>query len=319
MSYDYEDPPDRPKSPAVQAALQRGQGGGQRRTKSEGPGDDYVEVKERIQWFYATYPEGALVTSKLQMLVIGGADYVVVQAEAFRNAGDPHPGTGSSWMAVPGTTPYTRGSELENTETSAWGRAIASLGGLVDRSVASAQEIRSKGGDEIEPPSRPGNAETLRAAAATAAAEVPAVEVVPDPEPEPEPEKPKAKKEKPPKAEEPPPSPPEPVDAPEPVSAAPVAGEATPEPPGEPEQAPATAGMAVTRGEDGKAGLDYDEFMRLAREKFIPTGHIGATARNLVEKGVIRPTDSVKKMDDEERLSLLLAAMATFDEPPPAT
>ena len=53
---------------------------------------------------------------------------------------------GYSWLEIPGTTPYTKGSEVENAETSAWGRAIGSLGILIDASIASQNEIDAKAG-----------------------------------------------------------------------------------------------------------------------------------------------------------------------------
>ena len=50
----------------------------------------------------------------------------------------------------PGRTPYTRGSELQNAETSAWGRAIvAALAADTNRAgVASADEVRNRRADE---------------------------------------------------------------------------------------------------------------------------------------------------------------------------
>src|SRR5699024_1769975 len=61
---------------------------------------------------------------------------------------DPHPdtlpGIGHSQMGIPGPTTFTKGSEIENAETSAIGRAIAALGFSVHRSYASANEISNK-------------------------------------------------------------------------------------------------------------------------------------------------------------------------------
>jgi hypothetical protein len=113
---------------------------------------DYVEVKDRIAIFYELYPQGRLVTGKVYTeMGPDGTPRVVVKAKAYRTPDDPLPGKGTSWMALPGTTSYTRGSEVENTETSAWGRAIASLGILVDKSIASAQEVQNKQDDGAKP------------------------------------------------------------------------------------------------------------------------------------------------------------------------
>jgi hypothetical protein len=109
---------------------------------------DYVEVKDRIAIFYELYPSGRLCTAHVEMLTAPDeTQRVMVTAEAYRTPDDPHPGVGTSWMLIPGATPYTRGSEVENTETSAWGRAIASLGILIDRSIASGQEVANKRDD----------------------------------------------------------------------------------------------------------------------------------------------------------------------------
>ena len=105
----------------------------------------YVEVKDRIAIFYELFATGRLVTVGVQLTTEpDGKPRMMVEAAAYRTPDDPLPGRGWSWMELPGSTPYTKGSELENTETSAWGRAIASLGILVDRSIASAQEVQNK-------------------------------------------------------------------------------------------------------------------------------------------------------------------------------
>lgn len=110
---------------------------------------DYVTVPQRIAQFYELFGTGRLVTGEVRVeLGPDGKSRVMVQAAAYRTPDDPLPGIGWSWMELPGTTSFTRGSELENTETSAWGRAIASLGILVDRSVASANEVKIKTPDK---------------------------------------------------------------------------------------------------------------------------------------------------------------------------
>lgn len=127
----------------------RGSQSGARRTKSQGPGEDYIEVHERIQRFYTQYPTGAVVTTKVKaVLDFESRPYVLVKAKAYRTPDDQHPGVGHSWLMVPGKTPYTNGSELENAETSAWGRAIAAVGVAVNRSIASKDEIKAKAVDD---------------------------------------------------------------------------------------------------------------------------------------------------------------------------
>jgi hypothetical protein len=101
----------------------------------------YIEVKDRIAEFYAKYPNGAIRTNVYSM----DESLVVVGAEVFQDKDDTLPiGTGFSSMEIPGSTSFTRGSEIENAETSAVGRAIAMAGFSVHKSVASADEVAAK-------------------------------------------------------------------------------------------------------------------------------------------------------------------------------
>lgn len=122
------------------------------------PGDkkfdlgDYVEVKDRIARFYELYGQGRLVTGEVRLTnEPDGVPRVMVQGLAYRTPDDPLPGVGWSWMVLPGTTSYTKGSELENVETSAWGRAIGSLGILILSGLASRQEVQNKQGETDRP------------------------------------------------------------------------------------------------------------------------------------------------------------------------
>jgi hypothetical protein len=106
---------------------------------------DYVEVKDRIKVFYELFGQGRLVTANYELTrEPDDKPKVIVTAYAYRTTDDPHPGVGTSWMYLPGKTSYTLGSEIENVETSAWGRAIGALGILIDKSIASANEIADK-------------------------------------------------------------------------------------------------------------------------------------------------------------------------------
>lgn len=101
---------------------------------------DYVPVNERIAAFIEAHPEGSLQTEIVELT----ESRVTVKAYAYRTPDDPRPGTGHSSLNIPGSTPYTKGSEIENAETSAWGRAIAALGFEVKRGIASTEEVRNK-------------------------------------------------------------------------------------------------------------------------------------------------------------------------------
>ena len=121
------------------------------------PLGDYVEVSERVQKFFERYPEGALEPypphDGWKLIQAQGLDkngdiaqqtFIVFTAAAYRTPGDAHPGIGTAWEIFPGRTGFTRGSEMQNAETSAWGRALAALGIEVKRGIASREEVRNR-------------------------------------------------------------------------------------------------------------------------------------------------------------------------------
>lgn len=117
---------------------------------------NYIPVNERIAKFYELFAQGRLVTGEVRVSSEpDGVPRVLVQAFAYRTPDDPLPGVGWSWMPLPGKSNFTRDSELENTETSAWGRAIASLGILIEGGLASGDEIKNKTDDGSVPAGRP--------------------------------------------------------------------------------------------------------------------------------------------------------------------
>jgi len=237
------------------------------RKRSDGPGDQYIEVKERILLFYAKYPDGRLVTSKVALWeTADGGQKVLVRAKAYRDPDDPRPGTGTSWLTVPGTTPYTRGSEVENAETSAWGRAIACCGIAVDSSIATAEEVASKRGlpeSQITP--RP----TLAAVVTERLSDAAPAQTAPSAIPE-----------------------------------APVAGEyhgEAPEKAEEPVPAPVedlTVEAAAILADVMLPGLTMDQLKQKMREKHIMSGQAKDTAKRMGLNGL------VSDLSDADRLRL---------------
>jgi len=111
--------------------------------------DDYIDVAVRITDFRAKHPEGSLQPADKEkpytIQEIAGQTYIVVVAAAYRTPDDVRPGIGMAYEIFPGKTNFTRGSELQNAETSAWGRAIvAALAGDTKKSIASAEEVRNR-------------------------------------------------------------------------------------------------------------------------------------------------------------------------------
>lgn len=101
--------------------------------------DGYIPVAKRIGEFYEKHPQGVLQS---EVLVLE-KDRVVIKAYAYRSPEDQRPGIGHASESIPGSTSFTRGSEIENAETSAWGRAIAALGFEVKEGVATAEDVRN--------------------------------------------------------------------------------------------------------------------------------------------------------------------------------
>ena len=104
--------------------------------------DGYIQVADRIKLFYARYPEGSLQMGTPTFIDIGEQKWALGRAYAYRTPTDERPGVGTAWEIVPGTTNFTRGSEIQNLETSAWGRAIGSLGIGIDASIATMDEVQ---------------------------------------------------------------------------------------------------------------------------------------------------------------------------------
>lgn len=107
---------------------------------------DYVDVPERMRLFYGKHPEGTFqgkgeFVRDEQGRIIG----YVYRARAYRTPDDPCPGIGTAFEPIPGKTPYTRDSEVQNAETSAWGRAIVACG-FETKKIASADEVRNRSG-----------------------------------------------------------------------------------------------------------------------------------------------------------------------------
>ena len=104
--------------------------------------ENYVDVPQRIKLFYEKYPEGSLqMDPDLQFQNVGDQIIVIGRAYAYRNPQDEKPGVGTAQEYLPGKTNFTRGSEIQNLETSCWGRAIGALGIGIDKAIASKEEV----------------------------------------------------------------------------------------------------------------------------------------------------------------------------------
>lgn len=103
---------------------------------------DYVDVSERLANLFAKHPDASM-RGTYDVLTIGTDTFIAYRAECYRTADDAAPGVGTAWEPVPGKTTFTKGSELQNAETSAWGRAIVAVGASESKRIASANEVRN--------------------------------------------------------------------------------------------------------------------------------------------------------------------------------
>ena len=129
--------------------------------------DDYVDVAERIRQFYERFPTGSLQTLAMPEVVeVNGKSFVLYGAAAYRTPDDERPAHGWAWEPVPGQTSFTHDSELQNAETSAWGRAIIALG-FETKHIASQEEVRNR---QAPPPAQRGGSGGASPVASPAAA-----------------------------------------------------------------------------------------------------------------------------------------------------
>ena len=86
--------------------------------------DSYAPVADRIRLFYERFPSGRIITD----LVGRQSGEVVFKALVYRESGDTEP-SATGWAAErEGDGDVNEVACLENTETSAIGRALANLG-----------------------------------------------------------------------------------------------------------------------------------------------------------------------------------------------
>ena len=133
--------------------------------------DDYKDVPSRLAEFKAKHPDGSLQPADLskpfEVVIVGERTFIAYIAAAYRGPDDPRPGIGVAWETFPGKTTYTRDSELQNAETSAWGRAVvAALAADTRMGIASREDVRNRNGEAADdaPPDEghPGEVVDLR-------------------------------------------------------------------------------------------------------------------------------------------------------------
>jgi hypothetical protein len=113
---------------------------------------DYIDVAARLMDMREKFPDLTMQQVKMEFVQIAGKDWVVYTAAAYRTPEDQRPGIGTAWEPIPGPTPYTKDSEVQNTETAAWGRALVAIGASTKNGIASAEEVTNRTGGQPQEP-----------------------------------------------------------------------------------------------------------------------------------------------------------------------
>jgi pyruvate/2-oxoglutarate dehydrogenase complex dihydrolipoamide acyltransferase (E2) component len=101
--------------------------------------DEYITVSERIEKFYAKFPQGRIITTIIEHSAETG--FILMRAEVYREPDDELPAATGHAYELRSAGHVQAGSYVEVCETSSVGRALALLGFEVRRGVASREEV----------------------------------------------------------------------------------------------------------------------------------------------------------------------------------
>jgi hypothetical protein len=101
--------------------------------------DEYITVSERIEKFYAKFPQGRIITTLIEHSAETG--FILMRAEVYREPDDALPAATGHAYELRSAGHVQAGSYVEVCETSSVGRALALLGFEVRRGVASREEV----------------------------------------------------------------------------------------------------------------------------------------------------------------------------------
>src|SRR5829696_1862511 len=101
--------------------------------------DEYITVSERIEKFYAKFPQGRILTTIVEHSAETG--FILIRAEVYRDPEDALPAATGHAYELRSAGHVQAGSYVEVCETSSVGRALALLGFEVRRGVASREEV----------------------------------------------------------------------------------------------------------------------------------------------------------------------------------
>jgi hypothetical protein len=120
--------------------------------------DEYITVSERIEKFYAKFPQGRIITTIIEHSAETG--FILMRAEVYREPDDALPAATGHAYELKSAGHVQAGSYVEVCETSSVGRALALLGFEVRRGVASREEVirgakKQQAAAAAAPPARP--------------------------------------------------------------------------------------------------------------------------------------------------------------------
>ncbi|CAB4168387.1 hypothetical protein UFOVP1654_15 [uncultured Caudovirales phage] len=115
---------------------------------------NYTTVAEKVAEFYTKYPEGS-IQFEFMGVMPGDPEKIWGIARAYRTPDDLLPGIGTASEFIKGKSPYTAGSEIQNLETSCWGRACSSLNVGNSKGLSSKEEIIGSRERQAPGPAKP--------------------------------------------------------------------------------------------------------------------------------------------------------------------
>jgi hypothetical protein len=101
--------------------------------------EEYITVHERIEKFYARFPQGRIITAIIEHDSETG--FILMRAEVYRDPEDALPAATGHAYELQSAGHVQQGSYVEVCETSSVGRALALLGFEVRRGIASREEM----------------------------------------------------------------------------------------------------------------------------------------------------------------------------------
>ena len=101
--------------------------------------DEYITVHERIEKFYARFPQGRIITAIIEHDAETG--FILMRSEVYREPDDALPAATGHAYELRSAGHVQQGSYVEVCETFSVGRALALLGFEVRRGVASREEM----------------------------------------------------------------------------------------------------------------------------------------------------------------------------------